>query len=192
MIVSAPMNEKELRNLMYTAQLDSTQNPFVIRYPRGEGMMPEWRTPFEAIEIGKGRKLKDGAEVAILSFGHPGNFAASAIRDVKAEGINPAHYDMRFAKPLDEAMLHEVFAKYNKIITIEDGTVVGGFGSAILEFMNEHGYKADVKIMGIPDRLVEHGTPKQLYNEIGLDAYAIADELREMVRDKVKVTATFQ
>ena len=192
MIVSAPMNERELRNLMYTAQLDSTQNPFVIRYPRGEGMMPEWRTPFEAIEIGKGRKLKDGEEVAILSFGHPGNFAASAIRDVKAEGINPAHYDMRFAKPLDEAMLHEVFAKYNKIITIEDGTVVGGFGSAILEFMNEHGYKADVKIMGIPDRLVEHGTPKQLYNEIGLDANAIADELREMVKDKVKVSATFQ
>ena len=192
MIVSAPMNERELRNLMYTAQLDSTQNPFVIRYPRGEGMMPEWRKPFEAIEIGKGRKLKDGEEVAILSFGHPGNFAASAIRDVKTEGINPAHYDMRFAKPLDEAMLHEVFAKYNKIITIEDGTVVGGFGSAILEFMNEHGYKADVKIMGIPDRLVEHGTPKQLYNEIGLDANAIADELREMVKDKVKVTATFQ
>ena len=192
MIVSAPMNEKELRNLMYTAQLDSTQNPFVIRYPRGEGMMPEWRTPFEAIEIGKGRKLKDGEEVAILSFGHPGNFAASAIRDVKAEGINPAHYDMRFAKPLDETMLHEVFAKFNKIITIEDGTVVGGFGSAILEFMNEHGYKADVKIMGIPDRLVEHGTPKQLYNEIGLDANAIADELREMVKDKVRVRATFQ
>ncbi|MBL0357482.1 MAG: 1-deoxy-D-xylulose-5-phosphate synthase [Chitinophagaceae bacterium] len=192
MIISAPMNEKELRNLMYTAQLESTTSPFVIRYPRGEGMVPEWRTPFEEIAIGKGRKLKDGQDVAILSFGHPGNFAASAIRDVKAEGINPAHYDMRFCKPLDEELLHEVFGKYNKIVTVEDGTVVGGFGSAILEFMNEHGYKADVKIMGIPDRLVEHGTPKQLYNEIGLDANAIAEVLREMVKDKVTVSATFQ
>ncbi len=192
MIVSAPMNEKELRNLMYTAQLDSTTNPFVIRYPRGEGVMPEWKTAFEKIEIGKGRKLKDGEDVAILSFGHPGNFAAAAIRDVKAEGINPAHYDMRFAKPLDEELLHEVFSKFSKIITVEDGTVVGGFGSAILEFMNAHSYKASVKIMGIPDRLVEHGTPKQLYNEIGLDANAIADTLRQMMKDEVKVTATFQ
>ncbi len=187
MIVSAPMNEKELRNLMYTAQLESTTLPFVIRYPRGEGMMPEWRTPFEAIEIGKGRKLKDGEEIAILSFGHPGNFAAKAIRDVRVEGINPAHYDMRFVKPLDEALLHEVFTNYNKVITIEDGTIVGGFGSAILEFMNEHGYKADVKIMGIPDRLVEHGTPKELYKEVGLDAESIADVLRAMANVKVLV-----
>ena len=192
MTVSAPMNEKELRNLMYTAQLESTTSPFVIRYPRGEGVMPEWKTPFEAITIGKGRKLKDGQDVSILSFGHPGNFAAAAIRDVKADGINPAHYDMRFVKPLDEVLLHEVFRKFKKIITVEDGTVVGGFGSAILEFMNEHGYKADVKIMGIPDRLVEHGTPKQLYDEIGLDANAIAAALREMTKDKVLVNTTFQ
>jgi len=187
MIISAPMNEKELRNLMYTAQLETNKYPFVIRYPRGEGTMPEWRTAFEEIQIGKGRKLKDGEEVAILSFGHPGNFAAAAIRDVKADGINPAHYDMRFAKPLDEELLHEVFRKYNKVITIEDGTVIGGFGSAVLEFMNEQGYKADVKIMGIPDRLVEHGTPKQLYNEIGIDANAVAATLRAMVQDKVSV-----
>jgi len=185
MIISAPMNESELRNLMYTSQLESTKLPFVIRYPRGEGVMPEWRTKMEEITIGTGRKLKDGEEVAILTFGHPGNFAASAIRDVKAEGINPAHYDMRFVKPLDEAMLHEVFSKFNKIITVEDGTVVGGFGSAILEFMNEHGYKADVKIMGIPDTLVEHGTPKQLYDEIGIDANGIAEAIREMVSIKV-------
>ena len=131
MIVSAPMNESELRNLMYTAQLESTKNPFVIRYPRGEGVMPEWKTTMNEIKIGTGRKLKDGTGIAILSFGHPGNFAASAIRDVKAEGINPAHYDMRFAKPLDEEMLHEVFDKFDKIITVEDGTVQGGFGSAI-------------------------------------------------------------
>ena len=192
MIVSAPMNEKELRNLMYTSQLETTTNPFVIRYPRGEGVMPEWKTPFEEIQIGKGRKLKDGQDVAILSFGHPGNFAASAIREVKAEGINPAHYDMRFVKPLDEELLHEVFSKYNKIITIEDGTVVGGFGTAILEFMNTHGYKAEVKIMGIPDRLVEHGSARQLYEEIGLDANAIANVLREMMKEKLQVSTTFQ
>ena len=194
LIVSAPMNERELRNLMYTAQLESTTLPIVIRYPRGEGVNAELQKdtmavkfPMEEIQIGKGRKLKDGEGVAILSFGHPGNFAAQAIRDVKAEGINPAHYDMRFAKPLDEAMLHEVFGKFNKVITIEDGTIVGGFGSAVLEFMNEHGYKADVKIMGIPDRLVEHGTPKELYNEIGLDANAIAENLRAMAGVKVLV-----
>jgi len=181
MIVSAPMNEAELRDLMYTAQLDSNELPFVIRYPRGEGMLVDWKTPMKEIKVGTGRKLKDGKDIAVLTFGHPGNFAAEAIRDVKKEGINPAHYDMRFVKPLDEEMLHEVFSKFNKIITVEDGTVVGGFGSAILEFMNEHSYKADVTILGIPDRLVEHGTPKQLYDEIGIDANAIAAMLRKMV-----------
>ena len=154
--------------------------------------MPEWKTPFEALQIGKGRKIKDGQEIAILSFGHPGNFAAAAIRDVKAEGINPAHYDMRFVKPIDTELLHEIFAKFNKIITIEDGTVVGGFGTAVLEFMNQNGYKADVKIMGIPDRLVEHGSPKELYNEIGLNAQAIAEVLREWMRQAEKVITHFQ
>jgi len=187
MVVSAPMNEAELRNLMYTAQLEENTSPFSIRYPRGEGVMPEWKTPMEKIEIGKGRKLKDGEEIAILSFGHPGNFAATAIRDVKADEINPAHYDMRFAKPLDEALLHEVFAKFSKIITVEDGTVIGGFGSAILEFMNQHGYHAEVHIMGIPDRLVEHGTPRQLYEEIGLNANAIASQIRKMLKVEVRV-----
>lgn len=182
MIVSAPMNESELRNLMYTAQLESTKNPFVIRYPRGEGVMPEWRTPFQEIKIGTGRKLKDGNEIAILTIGHPGNFAAAAIRELRGEGIDPAHYDMRFVKPLDQEMLHEVFSRYSKIITVEDGTVVGGFGSAVLEFMNAHGYKADVKLLGIPDRIVEHGTPKQLYEEIGIDAHAIANSIREMAK----------
>jgi len=188
MVISSPMNESELRNLMYTAQLDSNGYPFVIRYPRGEGVMPEWRNPMKEIPIGKGRKLKDGEGIAILSFGHPGNFAASAIRDLRAEGINPAHYDMRFAKPLDEELLQEVFARYSKIITVEDGTVVGGFGSAILEFMNQHGYHAEVRIMGIPDRLVEHGTPKQLYEEIGLDANAIADMARQLAKTESLVT----
>jgi 1-deoxy-D-xylulose-5-phosphate synthase len=185
MVVSAPMNESELRNLMYTAQLDKNEYPFVIRYPRGEGVMPEWRTPFREIEIGKGRKLKDGEGVAILSFGHPGNFATAAIRELKAEGIDPAHYDLRFVKPIDEALLHEVFSKFDKIVTVEDGTVVGGFGSAVLEFMNAHNYKADVKILGIPDRIVEHGTLKELRNECHYDAAAIADAIREMVNQSV-------
>jgi 1-deoxy-D-xylulose-5-phosphate synthase len=186
MIVSAPMNEEELRNLMYTAQLDSNELPFVIRYPRGEGMLVDWQKPMKEIKVGTGRKLKDGNDIAILSFGHPGNFAASAIRDVSGDGISVAHYDMRFVKPLDTEMLHEVFSKFDKVITVEDGTVVGGFGTAILEFMNEHSYKADVHIMGIPDRIVEHGTPKQLYDEIGIDANAIAAAIRE----KVHSTAT--
>lgn len=189
MIVAAPMNEAELRNMMYTAQLDSHKLPISIRYPRGEGVMPEWRTEMKEIEIGKGRKLKDGEGVAILSFGHPGNFAASAIRELKNDGINPAHYDMRFAKPIDEEMLHEVFAKFSKVVTIEDGTVVGGFGSAVLEFMAAHNYKAEVKIMGIPDTLVEHGTPKQLYEEIGIDANSIAKTVREMMDVRVTVKA---
>ncbi len=188
MIVSAPMNEAELRDLMYTAQLDSTDLPFVIRYPRGEGMMPEWKTPMKAIEIGKGRKLKEGKEIAILSFGHPGNFAAAAIRNLIAEGITPGHYDMRFAKPLDEEMLHEVLSKYNKIITVEDGTVVGGIGAAILEFMADHGYKADVRILGIPDRIVEHGSQKELHKECHYDADAIAATAREMMKAVVSVT----
>src|SRR4026209_2085921 len=165
MIVSAPMNESELRNLMYTAQLDSTQNPFVIRYPRGEGVMPEWKTEMKQIKIGTGRKLKDGKDLAILSFGHPGNFAAAAIRELKNEGLDPAHFDLRFVKPLDEELLHEVFGKFDKVITVEDGTVKGGFGSAVLEFMNEHNYSAEIRMLGIPDRLVEHGTPKELHKE---------------------------
>jgi 1-deoxy-D-xylulose-5-phosphate synthase len=185
MIVSAPMNESELRNLMYTAQLESTKNPFVIRYPRGQAVKADWKTPMKEIKIGTGRKLKDGEEIAILSFGHPGNFASEAIRDVKQEGLNPAHYDMRFAKPLDEEMLHEVFKKYSKIITVEDGTVVGGFGSAILEFMNQHNYKADVKILGIPDEIIEHASQKQQQQYVGIDAAHIANAIREISKIEI-------
>jgi 1-deoxy-D-xylulose-5-phosphate synthase len=188
MIVSAPMNETELRNLMYTAQLESNTSPFVIRYPRGEGVLTNWKTPFEEITIGKGRKIKDGEDVAILTFGHPGNFATAAIRELKTQGLNPAHYDLRFAKPLDEELLHEVFAKFDKIVTVEDGTIVGGFGSAVLEFMSVNGYKADVKMLGIPDSLVEHGTPKELYRECGYDAQGITEAVRAMAKDKIKVS----
>jgi len=187
MIVSAPMNESELRNLMYTAQLDSLQEPMVIRYPRGEGVMPEWKTPFQEIRIGTGRKLKDGKDIAILTLGHPGNFATQAIRELRSEGLDPAHYDMRFVKPLDEEMLHEVFSKYERVLTVEDGTIVGGFGSAILEFMQQNNYSATVKMLGIPDRYVEHGTLKELHRECGYDAQGIAETVREMMKDKVRV-----
>ncbi len=187
MVVSAPMNEAELRNLMYTAQLDSNEFPFVIRYPRGEGVMPEWQTPMIEIPIGKARKLKDGDEIAILSLGHPGNFAANAIRTLRADGLNPAHYDMRFAKPLDEEALHEIFSKYTKVITVEDGCITGGFGSAVLEFMAKHNYTAEIKNLGIPDRIVEHGTPKQLHKECKYDTEALVATVRLMMVNKIKV-----
>ena len=191
MIISAPMNEAELRNLMYTAQLESTDEPFVIRYPRGEGVMSDWKKQFEEIKIGKGRKLKDGKIIAILSFGHPGNFVAAAIRDLKTDGIIPAHYDMRFAKPLDEALLHDALSKYAKIITVEDGTVIGGFGSAVAEFILQHGYKNELKILGIPDRIVEHGTLKELHHECAYDAPAIANAVKEMMKEKVNVNILY-
>ncbi len=187
MIVSAPMNESELRDLLYTAQLDSTTQPFVIRYPRGEGVMPVWKTPMKEIPIGKGRKLRDGQDIAILSLGHPGNFVSTAIRELRGEGLSPAHYDMRFAKPLDEELLREVFENYSRIITVEDGTVTGGFGSAILEFQAAHNYQATVRILGIPDRVVEHGTPRELQHECGYDAPAIVETVRLMMEDKVQV-----
>ncbi len=185
MIVSAPMNEQELRNLMYTAQLPETNFPFTIRYPRGEGVMVDWKKPFEKIEIGKGRKLKDGKEVAILSFGHPGNFAQTAIRNLRNENIDPAHYDIRFVKPLDTDLLHEVFQNYSMIVTVEDASIVGGFGSAILEFMNEHQYKANVKVLGIPDTIIEHGTLKELQHECHYDANAIADAVKDLLGKKI-------
>jgi 1-deoxy-D-xylulose-5-phosphate synthase len=149
--------------------------------------MPDWKTPLAPIEIGKGRKIKDGKEVAILSFGHPGNFATTAIRNLRSEGIDPAHYDIRFVKPLDEALLHQVFTNYAKIVTVEDGTVVGGFGSAILEFMNANGYKADITILGIPDRLVEHGTLKELHSECAYDAAGIEAAVKEIVTKEALV-----
>lgn len=181
MVVSAPMNEEELRNLMYTAQLDETNVPFSIRYPRGQGVMPEWRKPLQKIEIGKGRLVKAGSEVAILSLGHPGNFALDACKILINDGVEPAVYDMRFAKPLDEPLLHQIAQQYSKIITIEDGTILGGFGSAVTEFMAEHHYTPQLKILGIPDRLVEHGKPEELYRECGFDAQGIAAVVRQMV-----------
>jgi 1-deoxy-D-xylulose-5-phosphate synthase len=189
MIISAPMNESELRNLMFTAQLESTTYPMVIRYPRGEGVMPDWKSEMKEITIGTGRKIRDGKEIAILTIGHPGNFASAAIRELRTEGIEPALYDMRFVKPIDEQMLHEVFKHYQKIITVEDGTIIGGFGSAVLEFMAENNYHAEVRMLGIPDRLVEHGSLKQLHRECGYDASGIAEAVRDMMKHTVQVNS---
>ncbi|WKN32993.1 1-deoxy-D-xylulose-5-phosphate synthase [Porifericola rhodea] len=179
MVISAPMNEAELRNLMYTATLHK-DGPFTIRYPRGQGVMPEWRTAMEEIEIGKGRKIKGGEEVAILTIGHIGNYAVEACQTLAEEGFNPAHYDMRFVKPLDEEMLHEIFSNYKKVITVEDGCLMGGFGSAVLEFMADHAYNAQVKRLGIPDRIVEHGEQIELHRECGYDPDGIAQQVRAM------------
>lgn len=188
LVISAPMNESELRNLMYTAQLESTRLPMVIRYPRGEGVMPEWRTEMKEIPLGKGRVLREGKDIAVLSLGHPGNFAAAAIRELRNDGLNPGHFDMRFVKPLDEELLHHICQHYTKLVTVEDGTVTGGFGSAILEFMASHGYKNDIRILGIPDRIVEHGTLKELYRECGYDAQAILQAVRDLMGEKVVVS----
>lgn len=187
MIVAAPMNEKELRDMMYTAQLEDNNLPFVIRYPRGEGVMPSWQTPFEKMPVGVGEKVQEGEEVAILSIGHPGNFVMKACEMLREEGLNPAHYNMRFVKPIDETIMHEVGKKYRKVITIEDGTIVGGFGSACLEFFAEHDYHPQLRMLGIPDRIVEHGKPAELHRECGYDAQGVVDAVKEMMQVAVMV-----
>ena len=184
MIVSSPMNEQELRNLMYTAQLPN-QGPFSIRYPRGNGVMLDWKTPFEELEIGVGRKIKDGEEIAILSFGHPGNFVLSAQETFEKEGLNIAHYDMRFVKPLDEKLLHTIFKKFNTIITIEDGCLQGGFGSAILEFMANNNYQTAVKRLGIPDEFIHHGSQEELHHDCKYDVNAIIATVHEVLANKL-------
>ena len=180
MVVAAPMNEQELRNIMFTGY--KTPGPMSIRYPRGNGVMPEWRTPLELIPVGKGRKLKDGDDLAILSIGHIGNIATKAVQKLEAEGMSVAHYDMRFVKPLDEELLHEIFTHHTKVITVEDGCIQGGFGSAVLEFMADNGYSAQVKRLGIPDRYIEHGTQPELWKECGYDEEGIFNEAFSLVK----------
>ncbi|MER0441041.1 1-deoxy-D-xylulose-5-phosphate synthase [Emticicia sp. W12TSBA100-4] len=190
MVVASPMDEEELRNLMFTFQLEETQKlktAFTIRYPRGEGVMPDWKRPFQKLEIGKGRKIKDGEEVAILTIGHIGNYVVKACEMLEKEGLNPAHYDLRFVKPLDEVMLHEVFQKFDRVITVEDGCLQGGMGSAVLEFMIDNGYNAKVKRLGIPDRIVEHGEQIELQRECGFDPEGIANSVREMVANTILI-----
>ncbi len=177
MTVSAPMNEEELRNLMFTAQ-QPDMGPFVIRYPRGNGVMVDWQRPMKAIPVGQGRMICDGEDVAVLSIGAIGNEVVKAFALLNGEGYNPAHYDMRFVKPLDEDLLHEVFAKFHKVITVEDGCIQGGMGSAVIEFMADHNYNAQLIRLGIPDDVVEHGEQPELWAECGYDAKAIAAQVR--------------
>lgn len=173
--IASPMDEHELRNLMYTAQLDG-MGPFVIRYPRGHGVLTDWRNAFEEIKVGTGRRLKDGKQVAVLTVGPIGNTAAEAIKKAEAavSGLNVGHYDMRFIKPLDESLLEEIGKQYNNIVTVEDGVRSGGFGSAVLEWMSDHGFSPKITRIGLPDTFVEHGTVEQLRHITGMDADAIA------------------
>lgn len=173
--IASPMDEHELRNLMYTAQLDG-MGPFVIRYPRGHGVLTEWRNALEEIKVGTGRRLKEGKQVAVLTVGPIGNTAAEAIKKAEAavSGLNVGHYDMRFIKPLDENLLEEIGKQYNNIVTVEDGVRSGGFGSAVLEWMADHGYSPKTTRLGLPDVFVEHGTVEQLRHITGMDADAIA------------------
>lgn len=171
--VASPYDEHELRNLMYTAQLPD-KGPFVIRYPRGRGVLVDWKSPFEEIEIGKGRKLKNGKDIAVITLGPIGNVAQKTIARAEAESkMSIAHYDLRFLKPLDEEMLHEIGKNFHRIVTIEDGVLKGGMGSAILEFMADNGYTPTVRRIGLPDKFVEHGPVKDLHRLCGMDEEGI-------------------
>ncbi len=191
MIVSAPMNEEELRNLMYTAQLPN-KGPFSIRYPRGNGVMVDWKKPMREIKIGTGRKVTNGNDIAILTIGHPGNFAQEAIIELAEQGVSIAHYDMRFVKPIDETMLHEVFSKFKKVITVEDGCLMGGFGSAVLEFMVDQKYTAEIVRLGIPDEYIHHGTQEELWADCGFNKGAIVKTVSKMlsIQKQTKVAET--
>jgi 1-deoxy-D-xylulose-5-phosphate synthase len=179
--IAAPRNEIELRNLMYTAQ-EFKSGPFVIRYPRGKGYIVDWKQPMKKVKIGKGEQLKAGKDLAVITIGTMAHSAARAIEKVERENeISIAHYDMRFLKPLDTEMLHEIASNFKQILTIEDGVINGGFGSAVLEFMADNNYKLNVKRLGINDTFVEHGTPEQLYNMLGLDTEGIAKSLLEYI-----------
>ncbi len=180
LIIAAPMNEYELRNMMYTAQSEQNNLPYVIRYPRGEGVLPNWKNSFELMETGKGKIERKGKDIAILSIGHPGNFVIDACKKLKDIDIDIAHYNMRFVKPIDEELLHEVAQNFNHIITVEDGCIMGGFGSACLEFFTTHQYKPNVVMLGIPDRLVEHGKPAELHKECGYDSDAIVMAVKKI------------
>ncbi|MCE5331566.1 MAG: 1-deoxy-D-xylulose-5-phosphate synthase [Bacteroidales bacterium] len=181
MTIAAPRNEIELRNLMFTAQ-NFKQGPFVIRYPRGKGTIVDWRQPMQTVIIGKGERLKNGEDMAVITIGTMAANASKAIEKVEKDNkISIAHYDIRFLKPLDTELLHEIGRKFRKIVTIEDGVITGGFGSAVLEFMAENNYMVNVKRLGIRDTFVEHGTPEELYAMLGLDVKGIAESLKEVI-----------
>lgn len=175
--IASPINESQLRKLMYTAQLPD-KGPFMIRYPRGKGEQKDWHCPFEEIPVGKGEILNDGDGIAVLTVGPIGNTVAKAIKEINDEGFNPAHYNMIFVKPLDEDLLREVGKKFRRIITVEDGVKNGGMGSAVTEFFNDADIPVIVKRLGLPDKFVEHGTPEELYKVCGLDKDSIKEEIK--------------
>ena len=180
--VAAPMEETELRNMLYTAQY--VDAPIAIRYPRGNGHNSDWKCQFQMMEIGRGRMICDGQDAAILSIGTIGHEVQLAMAILDAQNIHPAHYDMRFIKPLDEELLHGVLSRFDKIITVEDNALQGGFGSLLLEFCADHGYTPRICRLGIPDRFIEHGSPSDLYRLCGYDSEAIASKVREMLRSR--------
>lgn len=178
--ICAPMNEEELRNMMYTAQLENA-GTVAIRYPRGRGSMTDWQKPFKKIRIGEARMVKPGKDVAMLTIGYAGMLAQEALSRLEEENIEVEHWDMRFVKPLDSNCLHGIFRHFKKIVVVEDGVLLGGFGSAVVEFMADNGYQADVKRLGVPDNFVDHGTPAELYKECGYDAEAVYTAVKSMV-----------
>ena len=186
--IASPLNEVEMRNMMFTAQL-RPKGPFVIRYPRGRGDIVDWKQPFMELEIGKGQQLKDGTDLAILSLGPIGKEATKAIDLLEKEHISVAHFDMRFLKPIDNKLLKSIFTNFDKIITLEDASIVGGLGSAVIEYMNDNSYKAKVLRLGIPDRFVDHGTQEELYKECGYDAGGIVSTVRNLVHSKILTRA---
>ncbi|MCF6360926.1 MAG: 1-deoxy-D-xylulose-5-phosphate synthase [Cyclobacteriaceae bacterium] len=184
MIIAAPINEEELRNLMFTAQKPRKGKAFTIRYPRGQGVMINWKTPMRTIEIGTGEQLVDGDDIAILTIGHVGNYALNSVDELASKGISAAVYNMRFVKPLDTELLHKIMGKFNNVITVEDGTIVGGFGSAIIEFNSENNYLTQVKRLGIPDEIIEHGTQEQLQHQCGFDTAGIVATALDMANKR--------
>ncbi|MCK4570232.1 MAG: 1-deoxy-D-xylulose-5-phosphate synthase [Bacteroidales bacterium] len=178
--IASPLNEEELRNMMYTAQLPG-KGPFAIRYPKGPGVMSVWETPMKELKIGRGRKLRDGKDIALVTIGHVGNYALEASKQLGKEGITAAHYDMRFLKPIDETLLHEVLQTFDHIITVEDGTIIGGLGSALLEFQSDHGYQKNIRRLGIPDRFISHGKQEELHHDCGYDIAGIIATVKEML-----------
>ncbi len=180
MTVSAPMDQVELRNLMYTAQLPD-KGPFSIRYPRGNGPIIDWKREFQEIPVGKGRKISDGNDLAILSIGHAGNFVVEAASILNKEEITFSHYDMRFVAPLDEEILDKVASKFDTVVTVEDGVIEGGFGSAVIEYYSRSGKSITIIRLGVPNRFIEHGSQEELHRECGFDAEGICNTVRELI-----------
>lgn len=187
MIVASPMDEEEMRNLMFTMQIPRKDTAFTIRYPRGNGVMSEWKTKMKELPIGRGRVIKEGEDVAIISLGHIGNYVKEATSILDKRGVSTAHYDARFVKPLDEQLLHRIFSKFKFVLTIEDGCIQGGFGSAVLEFAADNNYMLKIKRMGLPDQIIEHGTQEELHKECKLDSDSIVENVEKLILSEVFV-----